>query len=119
MKKLLTVALTTSLVLAGCATADSHDKEKMAMDKEMSGGAVAQAQSDLDAAIAVGAQWRLIDKATGSKAVNLKKLMEVAKEKAAAGETEEADRIAMRISEATKMAMEQQKRYAGATPYYN
>lgn len=120
MKKLLAVALTTSIMLTGCATADSHDKEKMAMDNaETGGGAIAQAQADLDAAIAVGAQWRIIDKATGSKAVDLNKLMGVAKEKAEAGETEEADRIAMRISETSKIAMEQQKRYAGTTPYYN
>lgn len=119
MKKLLTVALTTSIMLAGCATSEMHDKEKMAMDKEMGSGAIEQAESDLNAAIAVGAQWRLIDKATGSKAVNLEKLLEVAKEKAEAGEAEEADRIAMRISDTTNIAMEQQKRYAGATPYYN
>jgi hypothetical protein len=116
MKISLALALTTSLFIAGCATADGEKKEEMAMATTP---AVTQAKADLKAAIAGGAQWRLIDKSTGGAAVDLKKLMKVAEEKAAAGETEEADRIAGRISNASKLALEQSARYAGAMPYYN
>jgi outer membrane murein-binding lipoprotein Lpp len=115
MKKTLAIVLTTSFLLAGCAGTDKKDDMAMAMTTP----AVTQAKADLDKAIAAGAHWRLIDKSTGGKAVNLSKLMEVAEEKAAAGETEEANRIAARISKASETAIEQSKRYAGTTPYYN
>jgi len=116
MKKALAVILTSSLFIAGCASTEMKEDKPMEM---MGSAVVTQAHADLDAAVAMGAEWRLIDKATGSKAVNLSKLMKVVDEKAKAGETEEADRIAARISEASKIAMDQHKRYAGATPYYN
>jgi hypothetical protein len=117
MKKTLALALTTSLFIAGCASAGDPKKEEMAM--AMTTPAVTQAKADLDAAIAVGAQWRLIDKATGGAAVDLSKLLKVAEAKAKEGDTAEADRIAARISESSKVAIEQHKRYAGAMPYYN
>lgn len=119
MKKLLTLAFTTSLMVAGCATADNHDKGEMAADAKMGSPTIEQAEADLNEAIAMKAQWRIIDKSTGSKAVDLSKLLEVAKEKAAAGEAEEAERIAMLISKTSKISIDQQKRYAGALPRYN
>ena len=113
------ITLAGTLAITGCATANSHDKEMMAKKEMMGSDALAMADADLKAAIAAGAQWRLIDKATGGKAVSLKKLLGVAHKKAEAGETEEADRIAGRVSMAAKTGLEQSKRYAGATPYYN
>ena len=126
MRKLLALALTTSFVIAGCASTGSDDKagmaaadSSMAADSMAIDSPVAQAEADLAAAIEAHGQWRVIDKATGSKAVNLTDLMKVAKEKAEAGETEEANRIAAHISKAAKIGTEQAARYAGATPYYN
>jgi outer membrane murein-binding lipoprotein Lpp len=115
MNKTLAIVLTTSFLLAGCSSADKKDD----MAKTMTTPAVTQAKADLDKAIAAGAEWRLIDTATGGKAVNLSKLMKVAEEKAAAGETDEANRIAARISKASETAIEQSKRYAATAPYYN
>lgn len=115
MNKTLAIVLTASFLLAGCSSADKKDD----MAKTMTTPAVTQAKSDLDKAIAAGAQWRLIDKATGGTAVDLSKLMKVAEEKAAAGETDEANRIAARISKASETAIEQSKRYAATAPYYN
>ena len=117
MKKTLAIVLTTSFLVAGCAGTDK--KEEMAMAKTMTTPAVTQAKADLDKAIAAGAHWRLIDKSTGGKAVNLSKLTKVAEEKAAAGETDEANRIAARISKASETAIEQSERYAATAPYYN
>lgn len=113
------ITLTGTLAITGCATANSHDKEMMAKKAMMGSDALAMADADLKAATAAGAQWRLIDKATGGKAVNLKKLLAVAHKKAEAGETEEANRIAGVVSKASKISIEQSERYAGATPYYN
>ena len=117
MKKILALTLTSSLLVAGCASSGDPKKEEMA--KAMTTPEVTQAKADLDASIAAGAQWRIIDKATGGAAVDLSKLLAVAEAKAKAGETEEANRIAARISENSKAAIEQSKRYAGAMPYYN
>lgn len=118
MKKALAIVLTTSFLIAGCAS--DGKKEEMAMaPAAATTPAITQAKSDLDAAIAANAQWRIIDKATGSKAVDLKKLLKVAEEKAKAGEIDEANRIAARVSKAATTGIEQSKRYAGATPYYN
>ena len=118
MRKSLALVLTSSLLISACASTAGHDKEKMA--GEMSAAdPIAQAETDLAAAIAAGGQWRVIDKATGSKAVDLSKLMAAAKKKAEAGETEEANRMAAHVSKAATIGLEQAQRYAGATPYYN
>jgi len=116
MKKTLAIVLTTSLFIAGCASTDK--KDSMAMT-EGTNPAITQAKADLDEAVAAGAQWRIIDKSTGSKAVDLTKLLKVAEKKAEAGDMEEANRIAARVSKASKTSLEQHKRYAGASPYYN
>ena len=117
MKKTLALALTTSVLIAGCASSGDGKKEEMAK-AAMVPAEVTQAKSDLDAAIAAKSQWRLIDKTTGGAAVDLSKLLKVAEEKAAAGETEEAVRIAKRVSYAATTGVEQAKRYAGAKPSY-
>ncbi len=118
MKKALAIVLTTSILLAGCVSTDQKE-EMAAVPAAATTPAITQAKADLDAAIAAGAQWRIIDKATGSKAVDLTKLLKVAEEKATAGETDEANRIAARVSEASKIGIEQSERYAGTAPYYN
>ncbi len=118
MKKALVLALTTSLFMAGCASA-SGDKEKMAMEGSMATSpAIVQAEKDLAAAIEANAQWKILDKSTGGKAASMKKLLSVAKKKAEEGNMDEANRIAMRISEITAVSIDQSKRYAGALPYY-
>lgn len=119
MKKAIAIVLTTSLFLAACASDGKKDEMVMAKDTTMTTPAITQAKADLDAAIAAGAQWRIIDKATGSTAVDLSKLLKVAEEKAKAGEMDEANRIAAHISHAAQAAVEQSKRYAGAAPNYN
>jgi len=117
MKKTLVLALTTSLFIAGCASA-SGDKKPMAMESGMQSSAIAQAEKDLNAAIEAQAQWKIIDKSTGKKAASMSKLLKTAKKKAEEGNMDEANRIAMRISEMTKISIAQSERYAGALPYY-
>lgn len=112
MKKTLALALTTSLFVAGCAS--TGDDMKGDMTKAATLPEIEQAKADLDAAIAAKSQWMLLDKTTGGAAVNLTKLLEVAEEKAAAGEIDEAKRIAEKISYASKTAIDQAKRYGGA-----
>ncbi len=114
MKKTLALALTSALFIAGCAsTGDEMKKEEMAKAAAMP-PEVVQAKADLDAAIAAKSQWMLLDKTTGNAAVNLTKLLKVAEDKAAAGEIDEAIRIAEKISYASKMGIEQAKRYGGS-----
>lgn len=117
MKIAIALALSTSLLIAGCASTDGEMK-KEEMAAAPSNAVIAQAKTDLDAVLAAGAQWRVVDSATGSSAVDLKKLYAEAEKQAAAGNTAEAERIAMRVSEIAGVALEQSKRYAGSMPYY-
>ena len=117
MKKTLALALTTSLFIAGCASAGS-EKKPMAMEADAGNTAIVQAEKDLAAAIDAKAQWKILDPATGGKAVSLSKLLKVAKKKAEEGNMDEANRIAERVSEISKISVTQSERYAGAMPYY-
>ena len=80
---------------------------------------IAQASADLDAAKGVGGVWRLIDSATGGKAVSISKLLKVAKAKLEAGDASEAYRMANRVSEAAQMGVAQAAEQADAGPVYN
>ena len=118
MKKTLALAaLTTTLFIAGC-TSTGGEKKPMA-EATMGSPAIVQAEKDLAAAIDADAQWKILDKATGGTAVSLSKLLKVAKKKAEEGDMAEANRIAERVSEISKISITQSERYAGAMPYYN
>ena len=80
---------------------------------------IAQASADLDAAKGVGGTWRLIDSATGGKAVSISKLLKAAKAKLEAGDASEAYRMANRVSEAAQMGVAQAAEQADAGPVYN
>ena len=80
---------------------------------------IAQASADLDAAKGVGGVWRLIDSATGGKAVSISKLLKAAKAKLEAGDASEAYRMANRVSEAAQMGVAQAAEQADAGPVYN
>ena len=80
---------------------------------------IAQASADLDAAKGVGGVWRLVDSATGGKAVSISKLLKAAKAKLEAGDASEAYRIANRVSEAAQMGVAQAAEQADAGPAYN
>ncbi|MEE9447967.1 MAG: hypothetical protein V3V09_08390, partial [Arenicellales bacterium] len=86
MKKALALALTTSLFIAGCASAGSDKKEMAAsMSKDMT--SISQAEADVKSAKAVRSEWRILDKAAGKKAVSLSKLLNIAKAAADEGKT--------------------------------
>jgi len=80
---------------------------------------IAQASADLDAAKGVGGIWRLVDSATGGKAVSISKLLKAAKAKLEAGDASEAYRMAKRVSEAAQMGAAQAAEQADAGPTYN
>ncbi len=79
---------------------------------------LAQAAEDLKAAKAVKSEWRFIDKSGGGSAQNMSDFMKIAEEKAAAGETEEANRIAALISKYAKLGIAQAEKQKAAKPYY-
>ncbi|MGE4634748.1 MAG: hypothetical protein AAEI92_05270 [Arenicellales bacterium] len=80
--------------------------------------AVGQAEADLKAATSAGAVWRLIDPATGGKAVGLGKLLKTAKAKLEANDEAEATRLAHRISWAAQTGIVQAEQQKGAKPTY-
>ncbi len=98
----LAFSLASATALAGSAAAD----------------AVGQAEADLKAAKSAGAAWRLIDPATGGKAVGLGKLLKTAKAKLEANDEAEATRLAQRISWAAQTGIVQAEQQKGAKPAY-
>ena len=98
----LAFSLASAAALAGSAAADT----------------VGQAEADLKAAKSAGAVWRLIDPATGGKAVGLGKLLKTAKAKLEANDEAEATRLAQRISWAAQTGIVQAEQQKGAKPTY-
>lgn len=79
---------------------------------------IAQAKTDADAAKAVNSVWRLLDKATGGKAVPLGKVIKAAEASLEAGDNAEAYRLAHRVSESARLGIDQSISQANAAPYY-
>ncbi|MCP4950426.1 MAG: hypothetical protein GY922_01060 [Proteobacteria bacterium] len=80
--------------------------------------AISQAETNLKAAESSGAVWRLVDPATGGKAVPLQKLIKTAQTKLEAGDEAEAIRIAKKVSWAADMGLSQAQDQLTAKPYY-
>lgn len=110
MKQRCTALLSAALILASCASA---------MATEESSAALSQAKIDVQAAQAVEGEWRIIDKAMNNEAEKLSKLLKLAEKKALEGDTEEAERIAKKVSDFAKRGADQATTYKGSVPYYN
>ncbi len=79
---------------------------------------ITQAEQDLKFAAKSGALWRLVDKATGSGAVGIDKLLKLAKKKLDEGQKDEAKRLATRVSWAAQLGINQANEQKQAKPYY-
>ncbi len=79
---------------------------------------IIQAENDLKSAAQSSAVWRLVDKATGSGAVGIDKLLKLAKKKLDEGQDDEAKRLATRVSWAAHLGITQANDQKQAKPYY-
>ena len=79
---------------------------------------ITQAEQDLKSATRSSAVWRLVDKATGSGAVGIDKLLKLAKKKLNEGQDDEAKRLAMRVSWAAQLGINQANEQKQAKPFY-
>ena len=79
---------------------------------------ITQAEQDLKSAAQSGAVWRLVDKATGSGAVGIDKLLNLAKKKLDEGQDDEAKRLAERVSWAAQLGISQANGQKQAKPFY-
>ena len=79
---------------------------------------ITQAEQDLKSATRAGAVWRLIDKATGSGAVGIDKLLKLAKKKLDEGHNDEAKRLAALVSWTALSEISQAKSQEQAKPLY-
>ena len=79
---------------------------------------ITQAEQDLKSAAQSGAVWRLVDKATGSGAVGIDKLLKLAKKKLDEGQDDEAKRLAARVSWAAQLGISQANNQKQAKPFY-
>ena len=80
--------------------------------------AITQAEQDLTSATRSGAVWRLVDKATGSGAIGIDRLLKLAKKKLNKGQVDEANRLAPRVSWAAQMGMTQANDQKQVIPFY-
>ena len=79
---------------------------------------ITQAKQDLKSAAQLGAVWRLVDKATGTGAVGIDKLLKLAQKKLDEGQDDEAKRLATRVSWAAQLGISQAREQKHAKPYY-
>jgi len=79
---------------------------------------ITRAEQDLKSAVQSGAVWRLVDKATGSGAVGIDKLLKLAKKKLDEGQDEEAKRLATLVSWAAQLGIQQASGQKQAKPFY-
>lgn len=110
-KPILAVAVT--MLVAGCYTVPPSATAASGVDS-----AIKAASDALSMAQSAGGEWKVLDSATGGSAQPLSKLLKIAKEKAAGGETEEAVRLANKVATFAELGTAQSKGQMGAKPYY-
>ncbi len=118
MRSRITALLTAATALGGILVAALPPAFADGAAQAEAAAAIAKADTELAAAEKVGHVWRLIDSATGGSAVGIDQLLKVAKEKQAAGEFDEARRLADRVAEAAMLGQEQAKLAADAGPKF-
>ena len=79
---------------------------------------ITRAEQNLKSAVQSGAVWRLVDKATGSGAVGIDKLVELAKKELDEGQDDEAKRLAALLSWAAQLGIQQASGQKQAKPFY-
>ena len=79
---------------------------------------ITQAEQDLKSAGQSSAIWRLVDKATGSSAIGIDKLLKLAKKKLDDGQDDEAKRLATLVSWAAQLGINQANKQEHVKPYY-
>ena len=79
---------------------------------------ITKPEQDMKSAARSGAVWRLVDKATGSGAVGIDKLLELAKKKLDEGQDDEAKRLATLVSWAAQLGIQQASGQKQAKPFY-
>ena len=79
---------------------------------------ITRGEQDLKSAVQSGGVWRLVDKATGSSAVGIDKLLELAKKKLDEDQDDEAKRLATLVSWAAQLGIKQANGQKQAKPFY-
>ena len=79
---------------------------------------ITRAEQDLKSAVQSDAVWRLVDKATGSGAVGIDKLLKLVKKNLSEGQEDEAKRLAARVSWAAQLGTNQANEQKRAKPFY-
>ena len=79
---------------------------------------ITRAEQYLKSAVQSGAVWHLVDKATGSGAVGIDKLLKLAKKKLDEGRDDEARRVATLVSWAAQLGIQQASGQKQAKPFY-
>ena len=105
------------LLLGGCVGLENVDSSVKTIDHQQN-QLLRQAELDTANAINRGAEWRVRDRITGNRAVNLSVLLELAQRMQQYGETAEATRLAIKISQLVAVALQQADDNSNALPRY-
>lgn len=113
MNRIAAIVLGAALFASGCAGATDQEPTPTNLES------ITQAETDLAMAKEKHSVWMLIDKSTGKKAAPLPKLLDAAKKAEEAGDIEEANRIAARVSAFAKLGTEQAESQPDPRPFFN
>ncbi len=117
MYRIIVIFIVIAL-LAGCgAVPDASNAAVKAAPKQQNKW-LRQAEADTTMAIRRGAEWRVRDRVTAGKAVNLRTLLEIAQQMQQDGEIVEATRLAIKISRIVAIALQQADDNMNALPDY-
>ncbi len=105
-----------ALLLDGCVANNGNSAVRIIHNQQNK----SLGQAELDTVIAVkrGAEWRVRDRVTDNRAVNLRALLEIAQKMQQQGETAEAMRLALKISRIVALALQQADDNINVLPDY-
>ena len=103
------------LFLSGCV---STDDSPVKITRNQQNEQLGQAELDTVMAINRGAEWRVRDRVTANRAVNLRVLLEIAQRLQEDGNTTEATRLAVKISKIVAVALQQADDNMNVLPRY-
>lgn len=106
------------LLLGGCSTLKNNGDSAVKITRNQQNEQLGQAELDTIIAINRGSEWRVRDRVTANRAVNLRVLLEIAQRLQEAGETAEATRLAIKISKIVVVALQQADDNMNVLPHY-
>ncbi len=119
-QRLLRTIVLTLILLSGCQTISLPGKSAASFQTDQSiTQSLDQVENDINNLKATGAEWMVRDRLTGFKQVSMSDLLKIARQKNLSGDSEEANRLATKLSELASYAFAQHQNNQDAKPEYS